>query len=92
MAPELKHALRTPFLTMLALLLLLLINGLLGTFFTHGHAWVIEVLIAASMIVIVIVVSMEAHKEPPIIGLFSGLGFFWVAILLSLTVVDYLTR
>ena len=33
------------------------------------------------MVAIVIVVSMEAHKEPPIIHLFSGLGFFWVAIL-----------
>jgi cytochrome c oxidase subunit 4 len=92
MPPELKQSLRTPFLTMIALIALLCVNVLLGIFFIRGHVWIAEVAVAMVMVAIVIVVGMEAHKEPPIIGLFSGLGFFWVAILFSLTMVDYLTR
>jgi cytochrome c oxidase subunit 4 len=92
MDAELKQHIRTPFLTTLALLALLAVNGLLGIFFINGHAWIIEVFIAMAMVATVIVVAMEAHKEPPIIRLFAGLGFFWVAILFALTMVDYATR
>ncbi len=92
MSPELKHHLRTPFFTMLALLILLAINVLLGIFFIGSRVWIVEVFIAVAMVAIVITVAMEAHKEPPIIRLFSGLGFFWVAILFALTMVDYATR
>ena len=92
MSPELKQHLRTPLLTMLTLLALLGINVLLGIFFINSRVWILEVLIAASMVATVIVVAMEAHKEPPIIALFSGLGFFWVAILFTLTMMDYATR
>jgi cytochrome c oxidase subunit 4 len=89
---ELKRHLRTPFLTMLSLLALLGINVLLGAVFVHGYAWIVELGIATAMVATVVVVAMEAHKEPPIIRLFAGLGFFWVAILFSLTMVDYATR
>jgi cytochrome c oxidase subunit 4 len=92
MDAKLKRRLRTPFLTMLALLVLLGANVLLGSLFTTGHAWIAEVLIATVMVATVIVVAMEAHKEPPVIRLFSGVGFFWVAILFALTMVDYTTR
>jgi cytochrome c oxidase subunit 4 len=92
MSPELKHHLRTPLLTMLALLSLLGVNVLLGIFFISGHAWIIEMIIAATIVAIVILFAMEVVKDPPIIRLFAGLGFFWVAILFSLTMVDYATR
>jgi cytochrome c oxidase subunit 4 len=92
MDAELKRHLRTPFLTMLALLALLAVNVLLGIFFITGYAWIVEVLVATTMVATVITVAMEAHKEPPIIRLFAGLGFFWVAILFALTMVDYATR
>jgi cytochrome c oxidase subunit 4 len=92
MPPELKQSLRTPFLTMVTLLALLSINVLLGIFFIRGSAWIAEAAVAVVMVATVIIVAMEAHKEPPIIGLFSGLGFFWVAVLFSLTMVDYVTR
>ena len=49
-------------------------------------------LIAATMVATVILFAMEALEEPPIIRLFAGLGFFWVAILFSLTMIDYATR
>lgn len=92
MSPELKHHLRTPFLTMLALLCLLGINVLLGIVFIAGRAWIAEVSIATIMITVVLIFAMEAHKEPPLVRLFAGLGFFWVAILVTLTMVDYATR
>ena len=92
MDAELKRRIRTPFLTMLALLALLGVNVLLGVYFITGRAWIFEVFVASSMVATVIVVAMEAHKEPPLIRLFAGLGFFWVAILFALTMVDYATR
>lgn len=92
MDPELKRVLRTPIITTIALLLMLLLNGLLGYFFIANRTWIIEVLVATAMVATVITVTMEAHKEPGIIRLFSGVGFFWVAILFALTMVDYATR
>jgi cytochrome c oxidase subunit 4 len=77
---------------MLVLLGLLCVNVVLGIFFIAGHVWIIEVLVAATMVAIVIVVAMEAHKDPPTTRLISAAGFFWVAILFSLTMLDYVTR
>ena len=48
---------------------------MLGVFFITGKMWIAEVAIATAMVATVIVVAMEAHKEPPLIQLFSGLGF-----------------
>jgi cytochrome c oxidase subunit 4 len=92
MPPELKRQLRTPLMTMLTLLVLLGVNIVLGVFFITGTMWIAEVAIAAAMVATVIIVAMEVHKEPPLIQLFSGLGFFWVAILFTLIMVDYVTR
>ena len=44
------------------------------------------------MVAIVILFAMEALKDPPITRLFAAIGFFWVAILFALTMVDYATR
>lgn len=92
MDSEIRQHLRTPFFTMLALLALLGVNVILGIFFISGYAWIVEVLIAATMVAIVILVAMESLKDPPITRLFSGVGFFWVAILFALTLLDYATR
>ena len=35
------------------------------------------------MVALILLVSMEVIHEPPLIRLFSGLGFFWVAILVG---------
>jgi cytochrome c oxidase subunit 4 len=92
MDPELKHHLRTPFLVLVTLLTLLGVNVLLGIFFISGWAWIAEVLVAAMMVATVILFAMEAVHEPPLTRLFAGLGFFWVAILFTLTMMDYGTR
>ena len=92
MSPELRQRLRTPVLTFLALQSLLGVNVLLGIFFIGSRVWVLEALIAASMVAIVILFAMEALKDPPLTRLFAAIGFCWVAILFALTMVDYATR
>jgi cytochrome c oxidase subunit 4 len=89
--PELKPKLRMPLMVMLALWGLLLFNSLLGVFI-HNNIWYLEVPVAASMVAIVILFSMEAVKAAPIVRLFAGIGFFWVAIMFTLIMVDYATR
>jgi cytochrome c oxidase subunit IV len=89
---ELSERLRIPIRVFVALVVLLGVNVLLGAFFPYGHIWMVEVLIATVMVAIVLLFSMEVLHQPPIVRLFSGLGFFWVAILFGLSMVDYLTR
>jgi cytochrome c oxidase subunit 4 len=92
MSPQLRERLRAPFLTFLALQFLLGVNVLLGIFFLGNRTWIIEVFIAAGMVAIVILFAMEALKDPPLTRLFSAMGFMWVAVLFSLTLLDYVTR
>ncbi|WP_375454681.1 oxidase [uncultured Methylobacterium sp.] len=86
-----KH-LRTPVLTFLALTALLAVNVTLGATLPFAHAWALELLVAAAMALVVLLVSMEVRHEPPMVKLFSGLGFFWVAIMVGMTLTDYLGR
>ena len=88
----LLHHMRTPTLAFLALLAMLGGIVLLGGFLPFPSAWVLEALLAVAMVVTVLLFSMEVLKEPPILRLFAGVGFFWVLILMSITVLDYLTR
>lgn len=88
---KLKPRLRTPLIVMVVLWGLLLFNALLGVFI-HNGIWYVEVPVAAAMVAIVILFSMEAVKAPPVVRLFAAVGFFWVAILFALVMVDYATR
>lgn len=83
---------RTPVLTFLALLALLAVNVTLGATRPFAHAWIVELLVVAVMAAIIVLVSMEVRHEPPLVRLFAGLGFFWVAILFAMTLTDYLAR
>jgi cytochrome c oxidase subunit IV len=89
----LKHHLRAPALTFLALLALLALNVALGaTLPFSAHTWIVELIAAAAMAALILLVSMDVLREPPLVRLFSGLGFFWVAILVGMTLTDYLAR
>ncbi|WP_457105552.1 oxidase [Methylobacterium sp. P5_C11] len=88
----LRKRLRTPVLTFLALLALLGINVTLGATLPFAQVWIVELLVVAVMVALILLVSMEVVREPPLIRLFSGLGFFWVAILVGMTLTDYLAR
>ena len=86
------HHMRMPAYTFVALLVLLGGEVLLGAILPFPGAWILEACIAVSMVVTVLLFSMEVLEEPPLMRVFAGLGFFWVAVLMGITVIDYLTR
>lgn len=88
----LRRRLRTPVLTCLTLLALLAVNVTLGATRPFAQVWIVELLVVAVMVALILLVSMEVIREPPLIRLFSALGFFWVAILVGMTLTDYLAR
>ena len=88
----LRERLRTPLVTLLALLLLLGVNVLLGAWLPFRQVWMVEAAVTLAMVATVLWASMELPQEPPIIRFFALVGFFWVAILFTMTLVDYLTR
>ncbi len=88
----LRQRLRTPLVTLLALLLLLGANVALGAWVPFRQVWMVEAAVVLAMVAIVLWASMELPQEPPIIRFFALVGFFWVAILFTMTLVDYLTR
>ncbi len=88
----LRERLRTPLVTLAALLLLLGMNVVLGVWLPFRQVWMVEAAVTLAMVAIVLWASMELPQEPPIIRFFALVGFFWVAILFTMTLVDYLTR
>ncbi|MCJ2013184.1 oxidase [Methylobacterium sp. J-076] len=88
----LRRRLRTPVLTFLALLGLLAVNVTLGATLPFAHVWAVELAVVGLMVAIILLVSMEVRKEPPLIRLFACLGFFWVCILIGMTLTDFLAR
>src|SRR4051794_21269604 len=84
--------LRTPLLTFLALLALLAVKVTLGATLPFRNAWIVELLVVTAMVAIILLFSMEIRHKPPLIRLFASIGFFWVAILIGMTLTDYLAR
>ena len=88
----LLRRMRTPAITFVVLLLLLCINVVLGATLPFRGAYIVEAAITVCMVLTVLLVSMEIIHEPPLIRLFSAVGFFWVTIMFGMTLVDYLSR
>ena len=88
----LTRHLRTPVLTFLAMLGLLAVNVGLGATRPFADVWILELLVVTAMAALILLVSMEVVHEPPLVRLFAGLGFVWVAILFTMTLTDYLAR
>ncbi len=88
----LRDRLRTPVRTFLALLALLAVNVGLGATRPFEQVWIVELGVVGAMAALIILVSMEVRHEPPLVRLFAGVGFFWVAILFGMTLTDYLAR
>ncbi len=86
------HHMRTPTYAFIALLMMLGVIVLLGAFLPFRWSWVVEGIIATSMVLTVLLFSMEVLKEPPLTRVFAAVGFCWVAVLFGVTLVDYLTR
>ena len=83
---------RAPAHACAALLVMLGLIVLLGAWRPFPAAWMLEAALLAGMVVTVLAFSMEIGREPPMHRFYAVLGFFWVGILLSITLIDYLTR
>lgn len=86
------HHMRTPTYSFVALLVLLGLIVAMGAFLPVRWSWAIEAGAATAMVLTVLLFSMEVLKEAPLMRVFAGLGFCWVAVLFGITLVDYLTR
>ncbi len=89
---ELWHHMRVPVITFAALMTLLAANIALGWLHPFPYAWVAELPILFCMIATVLLFSMEVIEDPPLTRFFSILGFCWVAIMFTMTMIDYLGR
>ncbi len=90
---RLWHHMRTPVYSFVALVLLLGVSVALGAIFPSSHAASIIIgFVTVAMALTVLLFSMEVAEEAPLMRFFSALGFFWVAILIGMTALDYLTR
>ncbi len=89
---ELWRRMRVPTYAFAALLGLLAVNVTLGSLMPFGAVWIVQLIVALIMVAVVLLFSMEVIHEPPLIRLFSVLGFCWLGILFAMTLIDYLTR
>lgn len=90
--PKVREVMRGPVITTGILLCLLAAEVLLAMTTPFPACGYVELGIAAVMVIIVLTFSMELTHAPPLVRLFSILGFFWLAILFGITMIDYLTR
>jgi cytochrome c oxidase subunit IV len=86
------EAMRTPAYAFVALLVLLGGIVLLGGYLPFPSAWMLEAALTLTMVAVVLLFSMEVVKEEPILRVFAFAGFFWVLVMMGMTVLDYLTR
>lgn len=79
-------------LTWLSLLMLLLLT--LGTAYIPLGAVNVALNLGISVLktLLVMIVFMHLAASPPLIRLAAGAGFFWLSLLLALSLSDYLTR
>lgn len=90
------------FLSLLALLVLtvsaafLPLDRILGS--AHAHVWARRVTLSIAMTIaimkalLIVLYFMHVRYAPRVTWAFAGAGFLWLAIMLSLTFGDYLTR
>ncbi len=88
----LRERMRTPAYAFVALLAMLGVIVLLGGYLPFRNAWMLEATLTFAMVLTVLLFSMEVLKEEPILRVFSFAGFFWVLVLMGMTVLDFLTR
>ena len=85
-------AMRVPVFSFAALLAMLACIVLLGQLVPGRTASFLEVGLTACMAITVLLFSMEVREEAPLMRFYAVLGFCWLAILIGMTMVDYLTR
>jgi cytochrome c oxidase subunit IV len=84
--------LRGPIIVYGANLLLLGAILLLAFFAPRGVRPYAIPILALIQGMLIILIGMELRHDAPLIRLFAGIGCFWLAILLTFSLFDYLTR
>ena len=84
--------LRTYVLVYLTLLALLTISVVVAFLHLGVMAILVPMLVAVLKASLVIAIFMHVRGSSPTTKLFVGAGFVWLAILIGLTMADYLTR
>ncbi len=83
---------RVPFLAFVALLGFLAAIVLLGALVPSSTASYLEAGLTICMVLTVLLFSMEVREEPPLMRFYAALSFCWLAILCTVTMIDYWTR
>ena len=85
-------AMRVPVFSFVALLVMLACIVLLGQLMPGRTGAFLEIGLTVCMAITVLLFSMEVREEAPLTRFYAVLGFCWLAILIGMTMVDYLTR
>lgn len=85
-------AMRVPVFAFLALLVFLAGIVLLGALVPGRTASFLEAGLTLCMVGTVLLFTMEVRHEAPLLRFYSVLGFMWLAILVGMTMVDFVTR
>lgn len=87
-----EHSVRTYLIVWAALLLLFAITW--GSAYIHlgTLSTAINLTIAVAKALLVIIFFMHIHHSSPVVRIFAAAGFFWLTIMFTLTLGDYLTR
>jgi cytochrome c oxidase subunit IV len=84
--------LRGPLFLYLGNLVLLAFILLIAFFAPAGIKPYAIAVLALTQGVLILLVGMELIRDPPLMRLFAGIAGFWLTILLTFTMFDYLTR
>ena len=85
-------AMRVPVFAFVALLGFLACIVLLGAFLPGRATSFLVVGLTLCMVGTVLLFSMEVRHEAPLLRFYSVLGFMWLAILVGMTMLDFVTR
>ncbi|HVU33255.1 MAG TPA: cytochrome C oxidase subunit IV family protein [Opitutaceae bacterium] len=80
------------FLNYVALMVLLALTATLSRFPPGAWKTPVALLIAAAKLTLVFVFFMQLWYQRGLVRIFAATGFFWLAIIGTLTFVDYLSR
>ncbi len=83
---------RTYALTFGALILLTLLTTAIGFFDLGAWSTIVAIILAGAKASLIAMFFMHALYESKVVRVVIAGGVIWVAILISLTIVDYLTR
>jgi cytochrome c oxidase subunit 4 len=89
---EIWAHMRVPTFSFVALVCFLVVIVALGALVPSRVASYLEAATTICMVFTVLLFSMEVREEPPLMRFYAALGFCWLAILCTVTMVDYWTR